>query len=557
MSDAAIQQTYEASVTSPLASAAYTGAAALLETGPAVDLSVYKEGQVTLSGCGGETGLSFSTATALTLQIVRTGDQVTVAFDLSTTLEAAMPLAGGEVNTFSAALAITGSFSFRYAPASSCYDVKTYCGEVLKSCGSGGQLPVAGKPGFAIDASTSLWFGDAGETGTGALMLEKGKVSVFSGGAEGDGDSAQAATGTAVGALALGMALSGERRSGDPMQGFSQEDVSLLKAIGLAAGAMSADESEGQALKTTLGLTYAGVGLAADYAEKALAMAAVAPTELALAARTDGGVKGDGLTNVRQVQIDGVTGAYAQVKLYDGAKLVAQGQADRSGAFHLTTSALSDGDHSLTAVATDASGVSVRSDALAVAVDAQGPAAPVIGAVTLQGLSGVAEAGARVTVYDGYRTVGVTEAGADGRWSLDNAITDTAAHSFTAAAADAAGNTASSAGAALITRAQFGKLVGGSGADVLVAGPDDVLTGGAGRDLFVFDFGAGKATVTDFRAGADQIRIDDALADSFADVKAHAAQKGYDVVITLDADHVLTLKSVSLSSLSAGDFLFG
>lgn len=102
-----------------------------------------------------------------------------------------------------------------------------------------------------------------------------------------------------------------------------------------------------------------------------------------------------------------------------------------------------------------------------------------------------------------------------------------------------------------------GKLTGGVGADVLVAGPDDVLTGGWGRDTFVFEFGAGKATVTDFRAGTDVVRLDDALAADFAAVKAHAVQSGSDVVIALDATHTLTLKGVALSSLSAGDFLFG
>jgi|GEM_PF-3588901 len=102
-----------------------------------------------------------------------------------------------------------------------------------------------------------------------------------------------------------------------------------------------------------------------------------------------------------------------------------------------------------------------------------------------------------------------------------------------------------------------GKLTGGVGADVLVAGPDDVLTGGWGRDTFVFEFGAGKATVTDFRAGTDVVRLDDALAADFAAVKAHAVQSGSDVVIALDATHTLTLEGVALSSLSAGDFLFG
>jgi hypothetical protein len=558
MSDASILQTYGASVAGPLASAGYTGAAAVFETGAAVDLSLYKDARVSVQGCGGDGGLTLATSTSLTLTAVRTGDVVTVSFNLSTTLDVALPLAGGGVNAFSAGLAITGDFTFRSQPASYCEDIRTYCGEVVKTCGGagGGQIALA-KPGFALNASTALWFGDAGETGQGALMMSNGKVDLFSGGAEGDGDSLQAAGGTALGALALGLALGGERAGGDPLKGISGEEVALLKAIGLGAAAMSADESEAQALRTTLGLTYAGVGLVADYAGKALAMAAVAPTDLALAARSDTGVKGDGLTNLRQVQVDGQAGAYANVKLYDGDRLVAQGQADRSGAFHLTTGSLADGAHSLTAVATDAAGVAVRSEALGVMVDTRGPAAPVVDHLSLTGLGGLAEAGGKVTVYDGFRLAGVADVGADGRWSLAYAVTDTSVHSFTAVAQDAAGNTTTAAGTALITRAAAGRLTGGAGDDLLVAGPDDVLTGGAGRDLFVYGQAGGRATVADFRAGTDQVRLEDGVFHDFADLRAHAVQRGADVVITADADHVLTLKSVTLSSLAAGDFLFG
>ncbi|WP_334165075.1 Ig-like domain-containing protein [Phenylobacterium sp.] len=564
MSDAVITRTYGADVRSPIAAASYTGAVGVFENGAAsVDSSIFKQGQVTVYGCGGDAVLTLNTSTSLTLQVVRTGDAVSVSFNLTTLLDVGVTKAGGAANNFSAGLAVTGDFTFKAPAASYCQDVKTWCGEIVRTCGDAGYGGgssggiTAAKPGVVVNATSSLWFGDAGSGGSGALMLGQNKVDLFSGATVSDGDGSDSVAATTVGAFALGMALSAERRGGDPMQGFSDADLALLKTLGLAAGAMSADPSEAQALKSALAATYAGVGLAADYAGKALAMAAVAPTDVALAARSDSGVKGDGITNLRQVQVEGQAGAHSTVKVYDGDRLVASGQADRTGAFHLTTSSLGDGEHSLTAVATDAAGVTVRGEAVAVTVDTRGPGAPAVTGLTPEAVRGEAEAGARVTIYDGGRVAGVVEANADGKWSLAYAVTDTAVHSFTATASDAAGNTAHTPGVAMITNAAVGRLVGGFGADVLVAGPDDVLTGGWGRDTFVFDFGAGKATVTDFRPGSDVIRLDDALAADFAAVKAHAVQSGGDVVIALDAAHTLTLKGVALSSLSAGDFLFG
>ena len=118
---------------------------------------------------------------------------------------------------------------------------------------------------------------------------------------------------------------------------------------------------------------------------------------------------------------------------------------------------------------------------------------------------------------------------------------------------------------------QAGKdaLKGGSGNDTLDGGEgDDVLSGGSGQDQFVFSNDFGHDAVTDFGRG-DQIVFKDGAFADFDDVRAASKQVGSDVVITLDADHIVTLEhviavdahnsivleDVQLSRLSAEDFL--
>ena len=103
---------------------------------------------------------------------------------------------------------------------------------------------------------------------------------------------------------------------------------------------------------------------------------------------------------------------------------------------------------------------------------------------------------------------------------------------------------------------QAGKdaLKGGSGNDTLDGGEgDDVLSGGSGRDQFVFSNDFGHDVVTDFGRG-DQIVFNDGAFADFDDVRAASEQVGSDVVITLDADHIVTLEHVSLNHLQASDF---
>lgn len=110
------------------------------------------------------------------------------------------------------------------------------------------------------------------------------------------------------------------------------------------------------------------------------------------------------------------------------------------------------------------------------------------------------------------------------------------------------------------------KIDGGDGNDTIDAGAGndrivggigaDTLTGGAGADVFVFSSGFGKDTVKDFKqADGDKLEVQGLFTD-LADVQAHSQQVGGDVLITYDVDNIITLKGVTLSTLTQADFVF-
>jgi MYXO-CTERM domain-containing protein len=123
--------------------------------------------------------------------------------------------------------------------------------------------------------------------------------------------------------------------------------------------------------------------------------------------------------------------------------------ADVSGAWSFTpASPLAQGAHTVTAAATDAAGNTSSSTARTFTVDSVAPAAPVLTApaalvnTATPTLSGTAEAGSVVTVtMDGIRS-GTARADASGAWSYTSASPlSQGAHTATATATDAAGNT--------------------------------------------------------------------------------------------------------------------
>jgi hypothetical protein len=171
-----------------------------------------------------------------------------------------------------------------------------------------------------------------------------------------------------------------------------------------------------------------------------------APT-IAPSFSTDSGKVGDHITNDNTLALTGTAEANSKVTVSDGTKVLGTATANGSGAWSYTTAALGNGDHNLTATATDAAGnTSVASSALSVTIDTIAPSAPVIATDVVNAndtvsLTGTAEANSTVTVFDGTTALGTATANGSGAWSFTTAALGNGAHDLTATATDAAGNT--------------------------------------------------------------------------------------------------------------------
>jgi Bacterial Ig-like domain/Domain of unknown function DUF11 len=195
--------------------------------------------------------------------------------------------------------------------------------------------------------------------------------------------------------------------------------------------------------------------------------APVAPPIVDLVTASDTGASNtDNITGVNVLSLAGTAEANATVKIYDGVTLLGTVTADALGVWTFTTTALSEGAHSLTVKATDPAGnTSAASPVLAVTIDTVTPAVPSspdlltasdsgvssidnITAVNTPTLTGTAEANSTVKIYDGATLVGTVTANGVGAWSFTSTALTEGAHSFTSTATDTAGNT-SAASAAL------------------------------------------------------------------------------------------------------------
>lgn len=106
-------------------------------------------------------------------------------------------------------------------------------------------------------------------------------------------------------------------------------------------------------------------------------------------------------------------------------------------------------------------------------------------------------------------------------------------------------------------------LIGGAGGDGLNGGTgNDKLTGGADDDVFEFNTGFGRDTITDFnsRTGEhDTLDLKDVAAIRSYDQllsEGRISQSGSDVHIDAANGDMIILKNVDIASLSASDFLF-
>ena len=147
--------------------------------------------------------------------------------------------------------------------------------------------------------------------------------------------------------------------------------------------------------------------------------------------------------------ITGTAEAGATVTILNGSTILGTAVADDTGAFSLTPAVpLTDGTISLTARAVDPAGNSSGlSAATPLTIDTAAPGVPVItpfeGTTTdnTPTITGTAEAGATVTIFNGSAILGTAVADANGAFSLTPLVplpNDT--FSLTATAGDAAGN---------------------------------------------------------------------------------------------------------------------
>ncbi len=226
---------------------------------------------------------------------------------------------------------------------------------------------------------------------------------------------------------------------------------------------------------TLANATHTLTATATDVAGTASAASAalnVTVNNMALAApsiasfSTDSGTVGDGITNDNTLTLTGTAVANSTVKVFDGATLLGSVSADGTGAWSYTTAALANGAHSLTATATDAAGNnSAASAALSVTIDTTAPVAPSIASFSTDSgtvgdgitndntltLTGTAEANSTVKVFDGATLLGSVSASGTGAWTYTTAALANGAHSLTATATDAAGNTGTASAALNVT----------------------------------------------------------------------------------------------------------
>jgi Ca2+-binding RTX toxin-like protein len=167
-------------------------------------------------------------------------------------------------------------------------------------------------------------------------------------------------------------------------------------------------------------------------------------------------------------------------------------------------------------------------------------------------VTGTSEANSTIDIYDGSTLLGSRVPSGTGQWNFTTGILSSkTVHSFTSTATDAAGNVGQSSGTVIYGTGGHDNIGNSSG--------NDLLTGGAGADNFVFsNVSFGKDVVTDFNSTGskhDVLEFAHNVFASAADVLAHAAQIGKDVVITHDANDTITLVGVHLNQLPANDFI--
>ncbi|EPY01984.1 Ig-like domain-containing protein [Magnetospirillum fulvum] len=324
-----------------------------------------------------------------------------------------------------------------------------------------------------------------------------------------------------------------------------------------------------------------------------------APSAPDLSAASDSGRSStDNVTNVTTPTFTGTAEAGATVTLYDtdGTTVLGTTTADATtGAWSITSSALSDGSHTVTAKAVDVAGnVSVVSSGLAVTIDSSAPAAPSapdlttasdsgenstdnITTNTTPTFTGTAEAGATVTLYDtnGTTVLGTTTADATtGAWSITSSTLGLGDHTITAKTTDAAGNVGSASsgltmtivtGPAAPTGLAISSDTGQSNSDNITKIATQTISGSgpAGATILIYKNGVQVGSVTADASTGSWTYNTGALADGTYAFTAKARVSGQDSAastalnVTVDtatptAPHVTGISTDDGSSTSDG-----
>jgi Ca2+-binding RTX toxin-like protein len=309
------------------------------------------------------------------------------------------------------------------------------------------------------------------------------------------------------------------------------------------------------------------------------APAAPSPPDLT-AASDNGSSNTDNVTSVTTPIFTGTAEAGSTVSLYDGTTQIGSATADGSGNWNVTSVALHQGVHGITATATDRAGnIGPASTALSVTIDTTAPADPYsptaiprpqpyslpasaayVDKITATTLTPrhphyTATGGSsNDDLSDGHHVA--TMAGGGGDDTYETTVSKDAIVENAGGGVDNVRSSVTSytlpdnvENLTLIgTNGQTGignalnniitsttgndTLVGGLGNDILAAGTGaDRLTGGSGNDIFVFPKVGVGSTITDFHIGADLIDLRPMMAAS--------AYHGTDPV----ADHMIALTS--------------
>ncbi|GLR86544.1 Ig-like domain-containing protein [Bradyrhizobium iriomotense] len=269
-------------------------------------------------------------------------------------------------------------------------------------------------------------------------------------------------------------------------------------------------------------------GSSAASAPLAFTVDTQAPVTPTLAAYSQAGAAIGSSTTLTDLVLKGTAEAGSTIKVSDGNTQIGTATAGSTGAWSFDTGTIARGSHSFTATATDIAGntsAASAADAVTVAAPPPPPTAPtgladaaiVNGYVnaaqdtTTQQLTGSAEAGSTVSVYDGSSKLGTATAASDGSWSYALGHLADGSHSLTATATDATGSSAASAPLAftvdtqapvtptLAAYSQAGAAVGSSTTltDLVLKG-----TAEAGSTIKVNDGNTQIGTVTTGSTGA-------------------------------------------------------